>query len=48
MVQGLQMISRADWYVFLIMALPFAVWAGGQLVEIKRELKNLREKIGKK
>jgi len=30
------------------MVLLFAVWAGEQLVEIKKELKALREKIDRK
>jgi hypothetical protein len=42
------MISRAEFYAFLIMVLLFAVWAGEQLVEIKKELKALREKIDRK
>jgi hypothetical protein len=41
------MISRAEFYAFLIMTLLFAVWAGDQLVEIRKELKALREKLTK-
>jgi hypothetical protein len=42
------MISRPEFYAFLIMALLFAVWAGEQLVEIRKELKALWEKMDKK
>jgi hypothetical protein len=42
------MISRPEWYAFLIIALLVAVWGGEQLVEIKNELKSIREKIDKK
>lgn len=42
------MISKADWYAFLIIALLYAVWLGEQIREIKKELKALREKTDKK
>jgi hypothetical protein len=42
------MISKADWYAFLIIALLYAVWLGEQAREIKKELKVLREKMDKK
>jgi hypothetical protein len=42
------MISKADWYAFLIFALLYAVWLGEQVREIKKELKALREKMDKK
>ena len=42
------MISKAEWYAFLIIAVVWAVWIGGKLDEIKKELKTLREKMDKK
>jgi hypothetical protein len=42
------MISRAEFYAFLIMALIWAVWIGGRLDEIRKELKALQEKMDKK
>lgn len=42
------MISKADWYAFLIIALLYAVWLGEQIREIKKELKAIREKVDKK
>ena len=42
------MISKADWYAFLIIALLYAVWLGEQVREIKKELKALREKMDQK
>jgi len=42
------MISKADWYAFLIIVLLYAVWLGEQVREIKKELKALREKMGQK
>ncbi len=42
------MISKADWYAFLVIALLYAVWLGEQVREIKKELKALREKMDKK
>lgn len=41
------MISKADFYAFLIVALFWAVWIGRRLDEIKKELKYLREKMDK-
>lgn len=40
-----RMISRPEWYAFLIIALFYAVWAGEQLKEIRKELKALRDKM---
>jgi hypothetical protein len=42
------MISKADFYAFLIIALLYATWLGEQVREIKKEVKALREKIGQK
>ena len=42
------MISKADWYAFLIIALLYAVWLGEQETEIKKEVSALRERIDKK
>ncbi|MGB0065200.1 MAG: hypothetical protein WBP85_12205 [Terracidiphilus sp.] len=42
------MISKADWYAFLIIALLYAVWLGEKVREIKKELKALREMMGPK
>jgi hypothetical protein len=41
------MISKADFYAFLIIAPVYTVWLGEQVREIRKELKALREKIGK-
>lgn len=40
-----RMISNADWYAFLIVALVGAVWIERKLDKILEELKALREKI---
>jgi hypothetical protein len=42
------MISRPDWYAFLIIALFWAVWMTDKLDKILGELKTLREKIDRK
>jgi hypothetical protein len=42
------MISKADWYAFLIIALLYAVWLGEQVREIKKEVRALRERMDKK
>jgi hypothetical protein len=39
------MISKAEWYAFLVMALLYAVWLREQVREIRKELKALREKM---
>lgn len=42
------MISNADWYAFLIVALVGAVWMERKLDKILEELKELRQKIDQK
>jgi hypothetical protein len=41
------MISKPDFYAFLIIALVYGVWLGEQVREIRKELKALREMTGK-
>ncbi len=43
--KGALVISNFEFDAFVIMAILFAIWAGDQLVEIRRELKALREKF---
>lgn len=42
------MISKADFYAFLILALLYAVWLGEQVREIKEEVKALHKEINEK
>lgn len=42
------MISRPEWYVFLILALVWIVRIDGQFDRVMKELKELREKMDKK
>ncbi len=42
------MISRPEFYAFLIMALVAFLWLASKLDKIQNELKAIREKIGRK
>jgi hypothetical protein len=42
------MISKADFYAFLILAFIYALWLGEQMRELRSDVKAIRDKLSQK